>query len=378
MARRIITAREQVELAAFWNPELRRTAMPAMYRGVGVTEPYELDLGQPGQWWSRRPETADEYSHLNDIDDDEYAEQFGQPIRYRMRADIPEDVLRRSTPDSYDPQNDYRLPEDYNPVVTGLEVDDGSGWRTHSSAERRATQSPAVVMRYIRNNNGLRQHAGPGDFDQAVEPWGRYMSEDSAPDSALQPGWERGSVTFANPLRLPHDDGGWKKALADQYGATGKGLSQALLDAGHDGVITHDKYGTGEIVDIRPKDQRGHRVHAADDGGDLVLYHGTLAKNIDGIRQKGLVSPPGVNGAGWPMLTTDYAQAARYTSGRPDSVVLEYHVPRNRLFENRHDSDVDPLLWPGDIHSAYDFPEAVGYGIKSPLTQDYLRRVHRL
>ena len=33
-----------------------------------------------------------------------------------------------------------------------------------------------------------------------------------------------------------------------------------LRAKGHDGVITHDKYGIGEIVDIRPKDQRGHQV----------------------------------------------------------------------------------------------------------------------
>lgn len=155
-------------------------------------------------------------------------------------------------------------------IITAREqVELAAFWNPELAAQttlvKVAAKDAPVVMRYIRNNNGLRQHAGPGDFDQAVEPWGRYMSEDSAPDSALQPGWERGTVTFANPLRLTHDDGGWKKALADQYGATGKGLSQALLDAGHDGVITHDKYGTGEIVDIRPKDQRGHRVHAAED-----------------------------------------------------------------------------------------------------------------
>jgi hypothetical protein len=84
------------------------------------------------------------------------------------------------------------------------------------------------------------------------------MSEDFPRE--LPEGWERGTVSFDNPLHVEHNDGGWKQQLAQDYGATGKELSKRLLADGHDGVITHDKYGIGEMVDIRPKEQRGHRI----------------------------------------------------------------------------------------------------------------------
>ena len=100
----------------------------------------------------------------------------------------------------------------------------------------------------------------PG-FDQHLEPWGRYMSPDlDEHHLPLQPGWERGTVSFDNPLYIPHEYGAWKQTLADQYGATGQQLSDKLIAEGYDGVITHDKYGIGEIVDVRPKGQRGHRI----------------------------------------------------------------------------------------------------------------------
>ena len=122
----------------------------------------------------------------------------------------------------------------------------------------------ADVMPYLRNNNGMRDQAGPEDFGQQVEPWGRYMSGDADTDGEhppLQSGWERGTVGFDNPLYVPHDYGGWKQSLSQQHGGlTGKALTRALMDRGHDGIITHDKYGIGEMVDLRPKGQRGHRT----------------------------------------------------------------------------------------------------------------------
>jgi GNAT superfamily N-acetyltransferase len=118
----------------------------------------------------------------------------------------------------------------------------------------------AVTMPYIRNNSGMRQHA-PSGFGQEHEPWGRYMS----PHQGHVPeGWEHGSVDFDNPLHVEHNGGEWKQQLSEQHGgATGKDLSRALLVKGHDAVITHDQHGIGEMVDLRPRGQRGHRVEAA-------------------------------------------------------------------------------------------------------------------
>jgi hypothetical protein len=135
-----------------------------------------------------------------------------------------------------------------------------------------ADAATEVTLPYIRNNNGVRINAAPDAFNQNVEPWGRYVSHDTA-DMPLQPGWERGTVTFSNPLNVDDTNGDWKQQVSDQFGgATGKELSQRLLEAGYDGVLPRDKYGITEIVDVRPKDERGHQV--TDNGDGLVLGAG--------------------------------------------------------------------------------------------------------
>lgn len=155
----------------------------------------------------------------------------------------------------------------------------GHDWRT-----ARAT------IPYLRNNTGLRKHVTYDDFSQRLEPWGRYMSPDHE-DAILRPGWERGEAEFDNPLYLDHAYGDWKRHLSDQYGLTGHELSDALLADGYDGVITGDRYGIGEMVDIRPKDQRVFRVstrrRAADVPDYRMPYHHTSPESADSIRQYG-------------------------------------------------------------------------------------------
>ena len=107
---------------------------------------------------------------------------------------------------------------------------------------------------YSRNNDGVRVHA-PTGHGQDIEPWGRYMNPGhGGPDH-----WERGYADFSNPLHVDEDN--WKHNLSQQYGgATGQALSDALIADGYDGIMTnHPKYGPGEMVDIRPKDQRKFR-----------------------------------------------------------------------------------------------------------------------
>jgi GNAT superfamily N-acetyltransferase len=128
----------------------------------------------------------------------------------------------------------------------------------------------AVTMPYIRNNSGMRQYA-PNGYGQEHEPWGRYMS----PHGGHVPeGWEQGEVDFTNPLHVEHNGGEWKQQLSEQHGgATGKALSQALLAKGHDAVITHDRHSIGEMVDLRPKDQRTHQVIGGAAGPDYDNLH---------------------------------------------------------------------------------------------------------
>lgn len=109
-------------------------------------------------------------------------------------------------------------------------------------------------------------------FGQDVEPSGKYISQ-STPDAAknLDARFEKKTVRFENPLVV--EFGGeygtptnWKNVLSSQYGGkTGKQLSQAIRDAGYDGIVTVEPAkgpnrpaSTSEIVDIsslKPKKQ---------------------------------------------------------------------------------------------------------------------------
>lgn len=118
-----------------------------------------------------------------------------------------------------------------------------------------ARASAPMEVSYIRNPVSSTTHTVNHDFGQDIEPSGRYLSESSGttPD-----GWEAGTVRFEKPLHLPFGDSGlyseddnWKRRLSAYYdGKSGKALSDAVRADGHDGIVTHDKYGTSEIVDL--------------------------------------------------------------------------------------------------------------------------------
>lgn len=116
--------------------------------------------------------------------------------------------------------------------------------------------SKPVEFAYNRNPVSSTSHVkDPKAFGRDVEPAGRYMVErsgDLTPD-----GWESGTVKFERPLYLDasQDDYAaedhWKRRLSKHYGGKkGKALSQALRNDGYDAIVTHDKYGTGETIDL--------------------------------------------------------------------------------------------------------------------------------
>jgi len=104
-------------------------------------------------------------------------------------------------------------------------------------------------FKYARNPERAPEMGGR--FQQDIEPRGRYVVKaDQAPE-----GWESGEMMFRNPLVLPwgkgYDDSSWKVALSKRYGGkTGEDLSRAIAEDGYDGIVTMDKYGTSEIVDL--------------------------------------------------------------------------------------------------------------------------------
>ncbi len=127
---------------------------------------------------------------------------------------------------------------------------------------RFATGIP-VRFSFIRNTEPApRLRRGfPDHFQEKLGPNGRYMLHDAYP-SQLPRGWERGTVTFHNPLVIelttnPDDiygPGSWKAHLAKHFRAKKRSLSLALIRAGYDGVVTVARHRTGsstsEIVDL--------------------------------------------------------------------------------------------------------------------------------
>lgn len=117
------------------------------------------------------------------------------------------------------------------------------------------TGKPMTVY-FARNTVSSKGNAPAGmDFGQKIEPAGEYMVIQEA-DMSDQggDGWAYGSIQFRNPLVLEHKDttsSGWKKDLSDMFGGkTGKALSKAVQKAGHDAIVTRDKYGYSETVNL--------------------------------------------------------------------------------------------------------------------------------
>jgi len=101
-------------------------------------------------------------------------------------------------------------------------------------------------------------------FGQNVEPHGKYMTA-ANPDSAknLPDNFQHGVIRFESPLVVEFGAGygeatNWKNVLAKRFGKKGKALSQAIRDAGYDGIVTTEPSKgqnrpahTSEIVDLR-------------------------------------------------------------------------------------------------------------------------------
>jgi GNAT superfamily N-acetyltransferase len=103
---------------------------------------------------------------------------------------------------------------------------------------------------YLRNKTASR--GVPGYNLDDCEPSGRYLTADTIPNQPAPAGWERGTVSFVNPLRLEHLHGGWRQALSAHYdGRTGRELTASLRADGYDGIITADYHGYGEIVALQ-------------------------------------------------------------------------------------------------------------------------------
>jgi len=153
-----------------------------------------------------------------------------------------------------------------------------------------------ITFKYLRNTeSATKLHGRPtkeSPFDRGYEPSGRYMTvlEGKVPEGKQ---FETGEVEFKNPIVLPvgkYGETSWKRILSEQFGGkTGKKLSQAIIDAGHDGVITtgQDRAGnkyTSEILDLTTFDY-GKAKYLPEDARDIVpaiKINGKLVKGEKG------------------------------------------------------------------------------------------------
>lgn len=133
-----------------------------------------------------------------------------------------------------------------------------------TEAGKHFTTGKPVTFTFIRNTESApKKKTGADDYQQEIEPSGRYMLHDAAGSAAngtLPKGWISGEVSFNSPLVLKvntdesgaiYSDTSWKAYLTTQFhGLKGKRLSTAIAKAGYDGIVTVDKYGTSEIVDL--------------------------------------------------------------------------------------------------------------------------------
>jgi ADP-ribose pyrophosphatase YjhB (NUDIX family) len=169
--------------------------------------------------------------------------------------------------------------------IVHKDTDDGGlhigyvGLHDYEKAERRLGAREPFEFEYARNT--IPAPKMPGDvYGQDIEPHGRYMTVRSQPGNYVdneRMKWEFGQHRFENPLHL--DAEGWKQHLSDMHGGkTGRELSQAVRDAGHDGIVTHETWRgqrtPGEIVDLTGFKRRSRLARtAADDDDDYRMQH---------------------------------------------------------------------------------------------------------
>jgi hypothetical protein len=112
------------------------------------------------------------------------------------------------------------------------------------------------IFHYIRNKEKAPYMGSR--FGQDIEPKGKYIGIMSRKDiesfinylpEKLRKNYETGIVEFKNPLFIEHEN--WKLVLSKMYGNKKKRkLSIAIINDGYDGIITLDKHGIVETVDL--------------------------------------------------------------------------------------------------------------------------------
>jgi len=139
-------------------------------------------------------------------------------------------------------------------------------------------------FRFMRNTFSAPQKVQGDQFQQSIEPAGRYMLEDS--DTTLSEGWVRGTMRFKRPLVLKlnaahsdriYDHASWKAVLSTLLKAKGRTLSTKLRALGFDAIITMENtkytngWATSECVDLTVINS----MLKTPPSDDTIYYHGS-------------------------------------------------------------------------------------------------------
>ena len=105
-----------------------------------------------------------------------------------------------------------------------------------------------MVLNIMKNMNKAQYYGSM--FGQDVEPTGTYVLEKDF-DRKLDKPWVEGKADISNPLVIDVDDDtliSYKYDLAKKYKSKGKRLTQKLMEAGYDAIITMRNGSSGEII----------------------------------------------------------------------------------------------------------------------------------
>ena len=167
-----------------------------------------------------------------------------------------------------------------------------------------------VTLYFARNPVSAKGMAPAGmDFGQDIEPAGEYMVvQESDMSTNETDGWQYGTVTFRNPLVLEHkstSSTGWKKDLSDMFGGkTGKALANAVKKAGYDGIITRDKDGYSETVNLSGQKGSAQQYNQS-------AYHGTPHR-FDKFSLDAIGTGEGAQVYGWGLYFAGSKEVAQW------------------------------------------------------------------
>jgi hypothetical protein len=142
---------------------------------------------------------------------------------------------------------------------------------------------------YVRNTEKSPQLGAR--FGQDVEPGGKYMTIGKLRTNT--PNMESGNIRFDKPLVIDFGGGygdasNWKNVLSKQFSnKTGRELSEAIKEAGYDGIVTVSKAGntkyTSEVIALDPKKSKLEQIWKEANQPKQITQPTPKTKSMQGI-----------------------------------------------------------------------------------------------